>query len=137
VAWMFVYCECCVSSGRGLCAGLITRPEESYRVSCVVVCDLDTSWMRRSWSTGGCRAKNKQTNHEDPHYAFFRSLVTFSLLKQPISFVACSQIPSAYVYPVMWESTVHTLIQTQAELYAPQSCVFYCLYLQLADRKTA
>ena len=28
---MFVYCECCVFSGRGLCVGLITPPEESYR----------------------------------------------------------------------------------------------------------
>jgi hypothetical protein len=28
---MFVCCECCVLSGRGLCDGLITRPEESYR----------------------------------------------------------------------------------------------------------
>ena len=27
-----VFCECCVLSGRGLCVGLITRPEESYRV---------------------------------------------------------------------------------------------------------
>jgi len=31
-AWMFVCCECCVLSGRGLCFGLITRPEKSYRV---------------------------------------------------------------------------------------------------------
>ena len=31
-AWMFVCCECCVLSGRGLCDGLITRPEESYRL---------------------------------------------------------------------------------------------------------
>ena len=60
-AWMFVCCECRVFSGRGLCDGLITRPEESYRLCCVVVCDLETSWMRRSWSTGGCSAKNKQT----------------------------------------------------------------------------
>ena len=30
-------------SGRGLCDELITRPEESYRVCCVVVCDLETS----------------------------------------------------------------------------------------------
>jgi hypothetical protein len=29
-AWMFVCSECCVLSGRGLCDGLITRPEESY-----------------------------------------------------------------------------------------------------------
>ena len=31
-AWMSVCCECCVLSGRGLCVGLITRPEESYRL---------------------------------------------------------------------------------------------------------
>ena len=32
-------------SGRGLCGELITRPEESYRLCCVVVCDLETSRM--------------------------------------------------------------------------------------------
>ena len=30
-------------SGRGLCDELIIRPEESYRLCCVVVCDLETS----------------------------------------------------------------------------------------------
>ena len=30
-------------SGRGLCDELITRVEESYRMCCVVVCDLETS----------------------------------------------------------------------------------------------
>jgi len=49
VAWMFVCCECCVLSGRGLCDELIARLEESYRVWCVVVCDLETSRMRRPW----------------------------------------------------------------------------------------
>jgi hypothetical protein len=29
-AWMSVSCKCCVLSGRGLCNGLITHPEESY-----------------------------------------------------------------------------------------------------------
>jgi hypothetical protein len=38
---MFVCCECFVLSGRGLCDELITPPEESYRVWCVVVCDLE------------------------------------------------------------------------------------------------
>jgi len=32
-------------SGRGLCDELITRPEESYRPCCVVVCDLETLRM--------------------------------------------------------------------------------------------
>jgi hypothetical protein len=34
-AWMSVCCECCALSGRGLCVGLVPRPEESYRVWCV------------------------------------------------------------------------------------------------------
>jgi hypothetical protein len=41
-AWMSLCCECCVVSGRGLSDELITRPEESYRLWCVVVCDLET-----------------------------------------------------------------------------------------------
>ena len=32
-------------SGRGLCDELITRAEESYRLCCVVVCDLETTRM--------------------------------------------------------------------------------------------
>ena len=44
-AWIFVCCECRALSGRGLCDKLITRPEESYRLCCVVVCDLETSRM--------------------------------------------------------------------------------------------
>ena len=43
--WIFVCCECRVLSGRGLCDELITRPEESYPLCCVVVCDLETSRM--------------------------------------------------------------------------------------------
>ena len=32
-------------SGRSLFDELITRPQESYRLCCVVVCDLETSRM--------------------------------------------------------------------------------------------
>ena len=42
-AWIFVCCECRVLSDRGLCDELITHPEESYQLCCVVVCDLETS----------------------------------------------------------------------------------------------
>jgi hypothetical protein len=35
--WLSVSCECCLLSGRGLCVGLITCPEESYRTWCVWV----------------------------------------------------------------------------------------------------
>ena len=36
-------------SGRGLCDELITRPEESYRLCYVIVCDLETSRMGASY----------------------------------------------------------------------------------------
>jgi hypothetical protein len=46
-SWMFVCYECCVLSGRGPCDELITVPEESYWVWCVILCDLETSRMKR------------------------------------------------------------------------------------------
>ena len=52
-AWIFVCCECCVLSGRGFCDRLITRPEESYRLWRVVVCDQETSKTRRLKSATG------------------------------------------------------------------------------------
>jgi hypothetical protein len=41
-AWISVCCECCMLSGRGLRDELIFRPEESYRLWCVVF-DLEIS----------------------------------------------------------------------------------------------
>jgi hypothetical protein len=49
----------CVSV-RDLCDGPIPHPEESYRLWCVIVCDVDTSSMRRPWPALGCCARNKQ-----------------------------------------------------------------------------
>jgi hypothetical protein len=41
---MFVSCDCCVLlSGRGLCDGLVTRPEESYD------CGLSLSVIKRNY----------------------------------------------------------------------------------------
>jgi hypothetical protein len=48
--WVFVL------SGRGLCIGLIIRPEESYRVWCVSECDREASIMGGPWPTGGAAA---------------------------------------------------------------------------------
>jgi hypothetical protein len=64
---MFVCGECCVLSGRCLCVGLITRPEQSYRMVCVCERererDREASKMRRPWPTRGhCSVKkNKPT----------------------------------------------------------------------------
>ena len=55
-------------SGRGLCDGLITRPEESYRLWCVVVCDLEnlkneeaiaSDWAASAIEKKKCRVLSK------------------------------------------------------------------------------
>jgi hypothetical protein len=58
-SWMFVACECCMLSGRGLCDELIILPEDFYWLWWVVESDLETSRMRRPWPTGDSCAKNK------------------------------------------------------------------------------
>jgi hypothetical protein len=81
--------ECCVLSGRGLCGGLITRLEESYRLW-RVVCDQETSRMRRlkpatravkNTTTMGCNAKKTistmlQRRSVDIRDRFFRNSYT-------------------------------------------------------------
>jgi len=57
---MFFCCECCVLSRRGLYDELLTRPEESYRLSAVVARALETSFIRSPWPAGGCCAKRKE-----------------------------------------------------------------------------
>ena len=61
---MSVSCECCVLSGRGLCDGPIPRPEEPYRVWCVVVCDLESSRMRWPCPALGCCARDRERERE-------------------------------------------------------------------------
>jgi hypothetical protein len=51
--------ECCVLSGIGLCGGLITGPEESYRLWCVVECDLETLVNEEALAHGGLLQKKK------------------------------------------------------------------------------
>jgi len=58
-AWMFVCWECRVLSGRGLCDELITRPEESYRLWCVVVCDLDNLKNEEAMTRVGSQCHRK------------------------------------------------------------------------------
>ena len=63
---MFVCCECCVLSGRGLS---LRRADHSSRGVLTVVCRC--GWSRNlvneePWPTGGCRAESKQTNSSTP-----------------------------------------------------------------------
>ena len=57
---MFVCCGCCVLSGRGLCDELITRPEESYRLWCVVVCDLENLKNEEAMTRTGSQRHSKK-----------------------------------------------------------------------------
>jgi hypothetical protein len=60
VAWVFVCCVWCVLSGRGLCDELITRPEESYRMWRVVVCDQETSCGDEAIARAGLQSQKKK-----------------------------------------------------------------------------
>jgi len=78
-AWMFVCCECCVLSGRGLCDELIAHSEESYRLCCVIVCDLENLTNEEAMIHVGlqCHRKKKVTFIYSPtvlQYIFNHSL---------------------------------------------------------------
>jgi len=72
---MSVCCNYCVLSGRGFCDEPITRLEDFFRLWCVVMCDIETLWMKWAWSTGGCRAKNKTKLNRPMIIIIYYSLV--------------------------------------------------------------
>jgi hypothetical protein len=108
---MFVCCECCVLSGSSLCDGLITRLEESYRLWCVVVCDLETSRMRRPWPALGRSASKKKSKrgysdcnkwYWSPHFrwCWIRSKAIFWDNTKQVSDVWFRQFKKRYRYKI-------------------------------------
>jgi len=71
-------CECCVLSGRRLCDELITRPEESYRLWFVVVCDVENVKNEAMTRVGSQCHRKKIT-----FYAFLYNLVAISKCWSP------------------------------------------------------
>ena len=61
---MFVCCERCVLSGGGLCDELITRPEESYRLWCVLVCNLEKLKNEEAMTRVGPQRHSKKKTTE-------------------------------------------------------------------------
>jgi hypothetical protein len=69
---MFVSCTVFVLSGRGLCDGLIPRPEESYRLLCVFESDeakinnLDTycEWVEEGSATSSVQKPHHSKAHK-------------------------------------------------------------------------
>ena len=57
-------CKCCMLSGRGLCNELISRPEESYRLWCVILWEPETWRMRRPWPALGFCARQIERERE-------------------------------------------------------------------------
>jgi len=80
-AWRSACCECCVLSGRGLGVGPITRPEVFFWLWCVVVCDLETSWMRRPCPTRDIAPKTN-TLHINTLESFYEPFTWYNLARQ-------------------------------------------------------
>jgi len=93
-----------VLSGRGLCVELITRPEESYRLWCVVVCDLETSRMRRPWPALGRSSVGKKGQFNYAERTKTKYLNSLEIL----SFADTNAGILAQNYIVMHNDFVHT-----------------------------
>ena len=75
---MLVCCECCVLSCRGLCDELITRPEESYRLWCVVVCDLENLKNEEAMTRVGSQSHRGKIKVS---YTMFKAIINSVTIK--------------------------------------------------------
>jgi hypothetical protein len=75
---MFVGCECWVSSDSGLCVGLITRPEESYRVWCVAEWDYESPIIGRLCPTSCWRGGGGLLRRDEKKW--FSNLISFNVV---------------------------------------------------------
>ena len=79
-------CMMCELLGRDFCDELITRPLESYRLLCPVVCDLELSSKRNPWpalgrsATGGGLFGEQCKAWSSSLWTVIESRVTFCLL---------------------------------------------------------
>ena len=117
VAWMFVCCECRVLSGRGLCDELITRPEESCRLWCVVVCDLENLVNEEAMTRVGSQRHKKIAFmflfHAFPHREYFYLLHSLGL-----HFLLCSS--SVYNCECASELDIFRLVLFEySSIYSP------------------
>jgi hypothetical protein len=132
---MFV---CCVLLGRGLCVGVITRPKESYRMWCVVVCDLEISWMREPWpSGGGCccakRERKKRSNVSPSWRVHWTELAErLSASQDKLLWVACHRFISMRARIIVELSVCLSVCSkwwtdfTNFRTGDPQNCEGYC-----------
>ena len=83
-------------SGRGLCDELITRPGESYRLCCVVVCDLEISRMGAPYiydiSSLRVKAFEAETAHSAPRDVVRSDTLTLYAFVSVVNNHICSNI---------------------------------------------
>jgi hypothetical protein len=129
-AWMFACCKCCVLSGRGLCDELITLPEESYRLWCVVMCDLETLWMRRPLPTGGGAVMPKTTLHSIVplwRKGLQHFMVWISCMKYCTWFLQLltAILFEIFTYFLHWKTLMKIGIYWQQKVYCKFCCVCF------------
>jgi hypothetical protein len=93
---MFVCCECCVLSGRGLCDELITCPGESYVLWCVVVCDLENLKNEEAMTRVGSQRHSKINKYARELKAHISRVVSYN---KP---TRCTKFSN-----IFWKETLH------------------------------
>jgi hypothetical protein len=88
---MSVSCGCCVLLGRGLCDELISSPEDSHRLWCVVECDLETSWVWKPNPRRGA-APQEQNIYHQAHCRKHENKQTLNMVRQKTSTSALLQL---------------------------------------------
>jgi hypothetical protein len=108
-----------VLSGRGFCAGLITRPEKSYRVWCVPsVCSRNPGRGGRGPKSGRSFTKIKDVTIRSPRAKFGKKC--FGILK---GYVMCFLIKELMYSRVRWKNNKKdTLKPVHTDLNSPWSC---------------
>jgi hypothetical protein len=104
VAWMFVHCEGCVLSGRGLCVGLITHPEGSYRGWCVWVLSwiLDNEEALTHW---GCWAMVKKNTLKQ--YNTSLSTEAFTTLPRTVLLLSSLSLKDELFFNTLFRNILH------------------------------
>jgi hypothetical protein len=129
-AVMSLPCDCCVS-GTGPCVGLITRPEESFRVQCVWVSpwSLHNEEALAHW---GCCAMGKictetgpylategrdyKNNHSHPHQITEELTVHSRIVTVNIKTTATD---TCHTHSVSWVTVIiNTVWHTTASIYS-------------------
>jgi hypothetical protein len=135
-AWMFVCCVCFVLSGRGLCDELITRPEESYWLWCVVVCDLETLKMWRPWSALGRSATGEKNVRDISLYSSIKdcqnNVVQGNHMKRNTGTVAFQHIMTWRWIECHDSSEVLAVSIFKVEAGCSETCHFYHSFLRLS-----